>query len=337
VTAMVETVVEPYLGSDQDPLVTALLVCWNHERFVGAAVRSVLDQTHRNIQLIVFDNGSTDRSRDILRAMAAEHGFELVLQENVGLVRALNRGLRMAKGKYVALMATDDVWLPEKTRTQVDFFERHPDVGLTFGAVHAIDADGKRFDRDNAMLPYIGDVTLDDLLWTRRTTNGPTVMARTAALKRVGGYDEDIRTEDFAMAMKLAANGIRITGLPEVLTLYRRHDANWTALESRWRDIRDAGRKYCRTQAEYRRFIRERLAREFRSLARSQKIEALKLMWSAPVASLSKDFVIGLFRLALPSLPPKASRAKQSSPGRAACAGTEDRGISSRERLPRPD
>lgn len=293
---------------------TALLVCWNHERFVASAVRSVLHQTYRNIQMIVFDNGSTDGSRSILRAMAAEHGFELVLQENLGLVRALNRGLRMAKGKYVALLATDDVWLPDKTRKQVEYFERHPEVGLTFGRVQAIDADGKRFDRDNAMTPYIGDVSLDDLLWTRKSTNGPTVMARTEALNRVGGYDEDIRTEDFAMAMKLAANGIRITGLPEVLTLYRRHDSNWTTLESRWRDIQAAGRRYCRTPADYRRFVRERLTGEFRRLAGSDKSEAVRLMFSAPVAWPSGDFAVGLARLLWPVR--RAGSGRDPQPGR---------------------
>jgi len=289
------------LDSVREPLVTALLVCWNHERFVRDAVRSVLEQSYRNIQLIVFDNGSTDGSREILQSMADEHGFELVLQENLGLVRTLNIGLRRARGEFVALLATDDVWLTDKTRVQVDYFLRHPDVGLTIGAVQAIDADGRPLARKNAMQPYVGAVTLDDLLWISRTTNGPTVMARIADLNRVGGYDEDIQTEDYSMAVKLAAHGVQIVGLPRVLTLYRRHGGNWTARESRWRDLCAIGQKYCRTRAEYRRFIRERLTGEFRRLAGSRKSEALRLLFSAPVASPSSDFMIGLLKLALPA------------------------------------
>src|SRR5690349_4879345 len=98
-----------------DDLVTAVLVCWNHARFVRCAVSSVLRQSHPHVQLIVIDNGSTDGSIPILEELGAEHGFTLICQENVGLVRALNQGLALARGKYFACLATDDVWLEHKT------------------------------------------------------------------------------------------------------------------------------------------------------------------------------------------------------------------------------
>ena len=88
------------------PRVTAVLVCWNHVRFVRAAVESVLQQTYPNIQLIVFDNGSTDGSRRELEALRDVHGFTLVLQDNLGLVRTLNRGLAMADGELIAPLAS---------------------------------------------------------------------------------------------------------------------------------------------------------------------------------------------------------------------------------------
>ena len=96
------------------PPVTAVLVCWNHERFVRQAVLSALQQTYPNIQVIVFDNGSSDGSRRELEALAKEHEFTLVFQDNIGVVRALNKGLTLGRGKYFTMLATDDVWLPDK-------------------------------------------------------------------------------------------------------------------------------------------------------------------------------------------------------------------------------
>jgi len=122
------------------PLVTATLVCWNHRRFVRQAVLSALEQTYPHVELIVIDNGSTDGSQDDLRALRDQHGFTLILQDNVGLVRALNQALEIARGKYIACLATDDVWLPEKTARQVALLEANPDVHVASGQIACIDA-----------------------------------------------------------------------------------------------------------------------------------------------------------------------------------------------------
>src|SRR6185312_9544472 len=86
--------------------------------------------------------GSSDGSRQELEALRAEHGFTLIFQDNIGLVRTLNRGLAMAEGEFVAGLATDDVWLPHKTALQVDYLLAHPDVELVAGQIESIDADG---------------------------------------------------------------------------------------------------------------------------------------------------------------------------------------------------
>jgi alpha-1,3-rhamnosyltransferase len=294
-----------------EPLVTAVLVCWNHERFVEAAVRSVLAQSYGNIQLIVFDNGSTDGSRGILQQLEREHGFKLVLQENIGLVRTLNLAMRMAEGQYFAVLATDDIWLPGKTRTQVDYLQAHPAVALVIGAIKTIDAEGRPVDRANPMPHFEGEVRFEDLLKQRKTTNGPTVMCRTDTLREIGGYDEDIRIEDAALAMKLTSKGHRVVGLPDVLTLYRRHGANWTAQQPLWPDVCDIGKKYCRSPAEYRWFVRHRLSRTFRRLAGTQKAEAIRMLRNQPILWPSIHIAIGLLKLAMPmpllSLRPKPS------------------------------
>ena len=133
----------------------------------------------------------------------------------------------MARGKYLTLLATDDIWLPHKTAKQVAFLEANPDVHLVSGQVECIDADGKA--TGPTVEPRPGEVTFMDLMSWGCSVYGPTVMTRVPTLRDIGGYDETLRVEDYSMALELTRQGRRVVALPDVLTLYRRHGNNWTA------------------------------------------------------------------------------------------------------------
>jgi alpha-1,3-rhamnosyltransferase len=281
----------------QLPLVTAVLVCWNHERFVRAAVESVVRQSYPHIQLIVFDNGSTDGSRGELEALQAEHGFTLVLQDNVGLVRALNRGLAMAQGEYIACLSTDDMWLPEKTATQVGFLAAHPDVSLVAGQIESIDANGVP-----SPVPTVkrsGEPTFADLMGKGNYVPGPTVMCRVAILRELGGWDESVRIEDYTLVLKLTYLGHRIVVLPDSLTLYRSHGANWTA-KSVDPELYEMGALYRHTP-EYRDFYRFHFPLTFWRLVKDgHKMQALRLLVSEPVPWTWANVGRGMVRMAIP-------------------------------------
>jgi alpha-1,3-rhamnosyltransferase len=287
--------------SETEPLVTAVLVCWNHRRYVRAAIESVYSQTYKRLQVIVFDNGSTDGSRDELAILAQEHPFKLVLQENIGLVRTLNRGLQMAQGKYFAVLATDDIWLPAKIDKQVSFMEAHPDVHMTFGAMKTIDADGNDIDASSARSAYVpGEVRFSDCMAKPMSPNGPTIMCRTEILRDLDGYDEDIRIEDAALLLAMISRGYRVYGLPDLLTKYRRHETNWTSQHTTWPDICAIGKKYCRDRTEYRTFIQSRLRSEFLWLSGKRKREALDLFFSEPIGWRSKEVLLGFVKIFIP-------------------------------------
>jgi glycosyltransferase involved in cell wall biosynthesis len=288
------------------PLVTAVLVCWNHERFLREAVLSALRQTYSNIQMIVIDNGSTDQSRDRLAALKAEHEFTLVCQENVGLVRALNQALAMARGKYFAGLATDDVWLLDKTAKQVAFLEANPDVALVSGQIGCIDAEGSPLDLAVVVRP--GDVSFSDLMSYGCFVYGPTTMCRVETLRAVGGYDESLRIEDYSIALKLAHQGRRIVALPDVLTLYRRHGNNWTA-GSVDLDVAAIGAKYRHTP-EYRAFYRRSFPMAFWQLVRDgRKREAMHVLLTEPVRWDWSNVGRGMLRMLIPYSMVRAYRA----------------------------
>jgi alpha-1,3-rhamnosyltransferase len=294
------------------PLVTAILVCWNHVRFVRKAVESVFAQTYPNLELIVFDNGSTDGSREELRRLRSTHEFVLVCQENVGLVRALNKGLALSHGKYFACLSTDDIWLPEKTAVQVDFLERHPDVHLVAGQIESIDADG-----NFSAVPTVkrwGEPTFAELMTSGNYVPGPTTMCRVATLKAFGGYDESIRIEDYSLVLKLTHRGMRVVVLPDSLTLYRFHGSNWSArsLES---ELLEVGAPY-RNEPEYPAFYRYHFPLTFWRLAKDgYKREAWRLLVSEPVPRTWANLGRGLIRMVIPYFLVKLARQLRAGVG----------------------
>lgn len=279
------------------PPVTAVLVCWNHVRFLRKAVESVFHQTYPNIELIVFDNGSTDGSRAELERLRAEHEFTLVLQDNVGLVRALNRGLELSKGKYIACLSTDDIWLADKTAIQVAYLEANPDVHLVAGQIESIDADG-----NFSAVPTVkrsGEPTFKELMTRGNYVPGPTTMCRVSTLQSFGGYDETIRIEDYSLVLKLTYLGMRVVVLPESLTLYRFHGSNWSAgsLES---ELLEVGAPYRHTP-EYAAFYRFHFPLRFWYLVKEgRKMSAWRLLLSEPVPWTWANVGRGLVRMLIP-------------------------------------
>jgi glycosyltransferase involved in cell wall biosynthesis len=111
-------------------LVTVLMPIHNGEAFVAEAIESILGQTFRDFDFLVIDDGSTDRSVEIVEGYA-DARIRLVRNEHqLELIQTLNRGLDLARGKYVARMDADDISLPERLERQVDFMEANPDVGI---------------------------------------------------------------------------------------------------------------------------------------------------------------------------------------------------------------
>jgi glycosyltransferase involved in cell wall biosynthesis len=111
-----------------------ILAVRNREGSVARAIASVLAQTYRQLELIVVDDGSTDRTRTVVESFGAE--VTLITQAHSGVYAARNRGLRSARGELVAFIDSDDAWLPDKLAAQVPLMRR-PEVGLVFGdAVH---------------------------------------------------------------------------------------------------------------------------------------------------------------------------------------------------------
>src|SRR5687767_5426199 len=118
------------------------MAVFEDREFVEEAVRSILEQSHREFELLVVDDRGGDGSIDVVRAFEDRRIRILTNEVNVGLTGSLNRGLAEARGRYLARMDADDVALPDRLARQVAFLDTHPEVGVVGGACELIDTVG---------------------------------------------------------------------------------------------------------------------------------------------------------------------------------------------------
>ncbi|WP_274369925.1 glycosyltransferase [Morganella morganii] len=135
-------------------LISFILVSYNQEKYIEAALLSVLEQDYSNIEIIVSDDGSTDKTKDIIRSHHNDNFTFLDNKENKGLIENLNIAFSYAKGEYVVAMAGDDISLPHRTSTIVKYFDDHPDVYCIYSNTIDIDSDNKEIISSSCGLKY---------------------------------------------------------------------------------------------------------------------------------------------------------------------------------------
>ncbi|MEQ8848775.1 glycosyltransferase [Botrimarina sp.] len=210
------------------PRVSVLLPVRNGEKYLKAAIRSVVRQTFRDFELILLNDGSTDNtSRIIAREAKRDPRIVCKQYEGMGLPAVLNQGLAEASGEYVARMDADDVCYPQRFAEQVKALEDHPDLVLVGCQLTRIDSAG--FEIDKLILPTDTRQIVDNLLAGHGgQVMHPAFMFRTAAARRIGGYDEAYNTaQDFDFLLRIRQEG-RIENLDQFLLKYRLHESSIT-------------------------------------------------------------------------------------------------------------
>jgi glycosyltransferase involved in cell wall biosynthesis len=226
------------------PKVSVLMPVYNGERYLREAIESILAQSFGDFEFLIVDDGSSDSSAQIVRSYGDPRIRLEQNQSNAGLIFTLNKGLRLARGSYVARMDCDDVSLPERLERQVAFLESHPQVGICgswfrkFG--HAKEKTVRwSTDPDGIRCGLLFDAMVGH----------PTVMLRRELLADVGlFYDPAYQNaEDFELWVR-AAQHCELANLGEVLLRYRVHAAQIT--QSQAAGQRDAAGKVRLLQLE---------------------------------------------------------------------------------------
>ncbi len=213
-----------------EPLVSVICLSYNHERFVEEAIRSVINQTFKNIEIIVLDDASNDSSQEVIRKLVVEFPAIqfLPIEKNVGNCRAFNLAFALSKGDFIIDFATDDIMMPERIAKQIDQFQSLPhDVGVVFADANYVNEEGKFLRQHYDYLFRKGllkEVPQGDVyakILSRYFIASPTMMVRRVVFDKMGGYDEDLAYEDFDFWVR-SSRSFKYFFLNESLTKIRR-------------------------------------------------------------------------------------------------------------------
>lgn len=231
------------------PLVSVIIPSYNARRYIKETVDSVLAQTYKNIEIIVVDDGSTDGTREELAPYAAAGKIRYFYQENAGQSAARNTAIAHAKGKYLALLDADDMFMPTKVEEQVAYLEAHPECGLSYcGMYHFFDPDvGKKY---IFSVPTPSGVLFKELL-QGNFINPLSVVLRKELLDKYGSFEPTFRRlDEQALWLKLAFNGVKFCYLPRRLAYYRMHKSSLTNDAVYFRDTQKTLISFLRTIKE---------------------------------------------------------------------------------------
>jgi glycosyltransferase involved in cell wall biosynthesis len=185
------------------PLVSAVIPTFNRAWSLGRAVDSVLAQTYRPLDLIVVDDGSTDETPRLLAPLAARGRLTLIRQPNRGVSAARNAGLAAARGSLLAFLDSDDEWLPDKIKTQVEFLNQHPDQVLVQTQERWFRG-GRRVNPGRKHRKLSGDIFLPSLKLCLISPSA--VMLRRSLFEEVGLFDEGLAAaEDYDLWLRVLA------------------------------------------------------------------------------------------------------------------------------------
>jgi glycosyltransferase involved in cell wall biosynthesis len=231
------------------PLITVLIPMRNAEPYVQAAVRSVLAQDGVELEVIVIDDGSTDRSAQIVRAIGDER-LRIIPGPQRGIAAAFNAGLAEARGEMLARCDADDLYPPLRLQRQVRWLGEHPDFGAVCGAYSTITESGEHV-ADYRTLERAADVT-DELRRGLGRSHMCAYLFRTQVLRAIGGCREWFVTSEDADLQYRLAEATRVWYDPQPAYLYRLHGSSIT-----------------HQQASAKRTFFERMAREFQQQRRA--------------------------------------------------------------------
>lgn len=210
-------------GVRHAPAVSVVVPMFNAEKYIYQAVASLLGQTFRDVEVIVVDDGSTDRSRAVLEGFSDVRLRVFSEPRNRGQSAALNRGLAEAGGRYVGVMGADDLATPTKVETLVRYLEVHDQVGMVGSAYWYVDDGGRILGRQ--VVPVESSVIAWKLMF-QNPIAASTILARRAVFEATGGFDVSLPyAEDMDLWGRVAA-ATDIAQLSAPLAYYRVHDSS---------------------------------------------------------------------------------------------------------------
>ena len=204
------------------PLVSVLMAVYNTGDYLSLAIESIFNQTYQHFELIIVNDGSTDNSDAIISAYQDDRIIYLKNEVNLGVVKSRIRGLEKVRGKYLAVMDSDDIAMPDRLERQVDFLEEHIEFGLCGTYFNVIDSNGEFV--ESIKFPE-EDADIRAFLHFGNCFCHSTVVYRAELAQRFGFSNANFLGEDYQLIIDVASVS-KLTNLPFLGCLYRVHEKN---------------------------------------------------------------------------------------------------------------
>lgn len=213
-----------------EPLVSIILPSYNHGAYIRQSIQSALDQTYKNIELIIVDDSSSDNSREVIESFDDERIRSYFLKKNMGGAYTTNYCIKHSRGEFVSVLNSDDLYYPQKIEKQMNYLKSNPKISAVFSFAQAINEKGEIYKKNIIDLEPLESVNKDRLYFLKYFVNygniciHPTVLIRKSVYNTIGLYDERLhQIPDFEYWVRVCSK-YEIRVLPEKLIMYRFRD-----------------------------------------------------------------------------------------------------------------
>lgn len=275
------------------PLVTIGVALYNHERYIETCLESLLQQSYPNLQIIVIDDGSEDRSYEIARECCEQHGRRsdctITTRANRGLCNTLNEIAKLAAGTYISFVGSDDYWMPNKIADQVAYLEAHPEITLVHSNSIKVDAAGKTLKKIDYSKRINSGNVFSALVRRTGGINTPSHLYRTSVYNDIGYYDPAFRFEDTDFWLRLTKNH-QVGFINAFHTYYRWHGSNMSHGQNALLFYHDELIRIYRKNIDDKDLRKQAIRRVYRkSLSKSLKAGRPKEVWGYFLKFMNPD------------------------------------------------
>ena len=212
--------------SKKDPLVTVYITNYNYGKYINKAIRSVIDQSLREFELIIIDDGSTDGSSMIINKYKNHKKIKIIYQKNKGLTVSNNLALRLSRGKYFIRLDADDWLEPSALKIMSDYLEKNNKFGLVFPDYYEVDEKGN-------ILNLVRRHNFKNVKLLDKPAHGACTMIRKECLINIGGYNEKFDRQDGYYIWIEFIQRFKVMNINLPLFYYRQHNFSLTKNEEK--------------------------------------------------------------------------------------------------------
>jgi len=262
-------------NSIETPLISVIIPCFNAENTLWETVQSVQLQSYKNSEIIIINDGSTDKSAELAEQLAKEKRIHVIHKPNGGVSTARNCGVNAAKGEYIAFLDADDIWHKDKLQAQLHFLKQNKSIGVCYSRVRFTSPSGKSLHQYSAIPNK--PLTAVDLLVENHLCTSSNIMCRKQIFIDSGGFDTSMSyAEDQEWLIRVALKTQwKIAGVSEVLLDYRTQtnslSSSLNKMEQGWQTLikkiacyepEFINNHYQKAQAVYLRYLARRALRQ---------------------------------------------------------------------------